>query len=57
MEYEVLEKNEGIVDGSSRGTICEETRVREKCNYGHMEKGNQHPMTKIIGHEISIEKA
>ena len=57
MEYEVVDKDEGTMDGSSWGGICEERKKRGKVKLWSRRKGNQHQMTRRISHDISIEKA
>ena len=57
MEYEVVDKNERIMNGSSWVAICEERKNRLwKMQLWSRKKGNQHPMTRRIDHDISIGK-
>lgn len=59
MEYEVVDKDEGTMDGSSWEAICEEKKeeIAKDATIVMKEKiRNQHPMTKRICCDISIKK-
>lgn len=57
MEYEVVEKDEGSIDESYSGKICEERKkISWKMQLWARRKGNKHLMSRIIDQDISMEK-